>query len=240
MELSNEKLNAIFYEHLLWMNKTGGQRANLSGKNLKGLDLRDVRLVEANLCGINFRGACLRDAHFQGAKLQLAQFQGADLRGGNFRGSDLMGACLQGADARGADFKESKLQETELRGVHLEGADLQMTVLSPHNKPNGLVSAFEEFEPGWVLGYRTRATSAPGRGLVDDVYYSSEPFSTCDHSDCHPGWYLWPSLDQARDFSGKCELVKVKARSKDVHHIKDRIIRNRWRSKMIYVIGSNG
>jgi Pentapeptide repeats (8 copies) len=54
-----ENLKEILEEHLLWLGKEVGERANLSDANLMGADLK----------GANLKGANLTDANLTGAKL---------------------------------------------------------------------------------------------------------------------------------------------------------------------------
>ena len=87
-----------------------------------------------------------------------------------------------------------------------------------------------EKEGEYVFGYRTRTSPIAGRKLVDDRIYGCEVFSTAD-TECHPGWYLWPTKQQAIDFSRAVEIIKVKSRTKDIHKAG-----NKWRSRTIHVI----
>ena len=65
-------IKEILNKHKKWLNREdGGERANLSGSNLCGADLRD-----ANLSGSN-----LSDADLRGADLSYANLRDADLRG---------------------------------------------------------------------------------------------------------------------------------------------------------------
>jgi len=69
--------------------------------------------------------------------------------------------------------------------------------------------------------------------LQDDRIYGAEVFSTCE-TECHPGWYLWPTLKASNAFSGEeKEKIKVKARKIDIHKAG-----LKWRSRAIWVIGS--
>ena len=119
--------------------------------------------------------------------------------------------------------------------ANLFGADLFGGIMDPANKPNSDTVGFEAVpeQPGWVYGYRTRATSAAGPRLQDDRIYGTEVFSTCD-TECHPGWYLWPTLEAShafRDPDG--DHIEVKARIIDIHHAG-----SKWRSRAIWTIGS--
>ena len=79
---------------------------------------------------------------------------------------------------------------------------------------------------------RTRATSAAGRELQDGRIYGTEVFSTCK-TECHPGWYLWPTIEESRNYTqGPGPYVKVKARIIDIHKAG-----TKWRSRAIWVIG---
>ena len=83
--MTQEELNVILENHKKWLQRIGGERANLSGANLCGADLR----------GANLRGAYLRGANLCGAYLRDADLCGADLCGANLRGADLRGAHLR-------------------------------------------------------------------------------------------------------------------------------------------------
>jgi hypothetical protein len=137
--------------------------------------------------------------------------------------------CLE--KNRIADLSSADLSRADLSWANLSGADLSRTILDPTNKPNCIIDEFEKIDDVWVYGYRTRATSAAGKQLQDDRIYGTEVFSTCD-TECHPGWYLWPTLKQSIDFSGQGPYIKVKSRICDIHKAG-----NKWRSRTIWTIG---
>lgn len=78
------QLKEILESHALWRRGKGGERANLTGVDLSGADLRD-----AYLSGVDLSGAYLRDAYLIGADLG-----GADLRDAYLVGTYLIGANL--------------------------------------------------------------------------------------------------------------------------------------------------
>ena len=78
--MTQEELNVILENHKKWLQRIGGERANLSGADLCGADLRG-----ANLCGANLRDAYLCGAYLYGANLCGANLRGADLRGAYLR-----------------------------------------------------------------------------------------------------------------------------------------------------------
>jgi uncharacterized protein YjbI with pentapeptide repeats len=187
-------------------------RASLSGASLSGADLSGADLSGASLSGADLSGADLIGANLSGAYLGRADLSGAYLGRANLSGADLSGAYLGRAN--------------------LSRANLSGGILDPTNKPNGNIEGFQPADmPGWVYGYRTRATSAAGRTLQDDRIYGTEVFST-DDTECHPGWYLWPTLQQSKDFSNAGPYVKVRARSIDIHKAG-----TKWRSRAIWAIG---
>ena len=165
-------------------------------------------------------------AHLDGAHLVRARLEGANLVRAHLEGANLNGAHLVGANLDGAHLVGARLDGANLVRAHLDG-----TVLDPSNIPNQHVEDFSERDGEWVIGYRTRATSAAGLTLQDDRIYGCEVFSTAD-TECHPGWYLWPTLDAAHSFSGQVPMVQVKAQVKDIHRAG-----TKWRSRAIWVIG---
>ena len=104
--------------------------------------------------------------------------------------------------------------------------------LDPNNKPNGDCRGFKSIGHGYVVGYRTRTTSAAGGILVNGRIYGAEVFSTSD-TECHPGWYLWPTLEAAKKFSGNVEYVKVKTKKTAVHKTG-----SKWRAQWIEILGN--
>jgi uncharacterized protein YjbI with pentapeptide repeats len=58
--------------------------------NLSGADLRRVNLIWADLSWVNLSGADLRGADLRGVNLSWADLSGADLRGADLRGVNLI------------------------------------------------------------------------------------------------------------------------------------------------------
>ena len=209
--------------------------------NLKRADLRGADLKVANLRGANLREVSLKGADLRGADLSRADLRGANLQGSNLWGADLFRANLEGAYLEGADLSRADLRGADLRGANLEGsdlqgADIQGTILDPKNKPNqeGLPE-FERAKNGRCIGYRTRESTRVGSMIYQDRgAYKAPVFSTCKLTKCHPGLYVWPTLDKAREWArrtGKKEIVKVTFDPKDLHGVK-----GKWRVKRFTVI----
>ena len=208
----------ILEQHLEWWQGNGGVQLCWLGlldeekANLRSADLRSADLSYADLRYANLRYANLSSADLSSADLRYANLSYADLRYANLRYANLSYANLSSAD--------------------LSSADLRSTQIDPTNAPNQQSDSFkEDAGEGWVYGYRTRETSAAGRELVDDRIYGCEVFSTCD-TECHPGWYLWPTYESAKQWS-RAETVRVKTRRIDIHQAGAK-----WRTRTIWVIGT--
>ncbi|MDX7499936.1 pentapeptide repeat-containing protein [Raoultella ornithinolytica] len=96
--MNTSELQKILDEHKVWVEsfRQRGDRANLSGANLR----------YANLSGADLSGADLLDANLSGADLLDADLSGANLSGANLRGANLRYANLSGANLSGANLPD--------------------------------------------------------------------------------------------------------------------------------------
>src|SRR3989304_1053669 len=175
--------------------------------------------------------ADLRNANLQNANFRNANLQNADLQNANLQNADLWGANLRNANLQNANLQNANLWGANLRNADLWGANLEKTCLDPNNIPNADVSDFKEVDDAYVFGYRLRTSPIAGKFLVNDRIYGCEVFSTAD-TECHPGWYLWPSYQAAFDWN-RDEIIKVKARIIDIHKAG-----NKWRARTIHVLST--
>ena len=74
--MTDDRLKAIIESHNLWLDsdRREGQRANLSGAELRGADLSGANLIRAHLRGANLIRANLYGAYLSGANLLSAKF----------------------------------------------------------------------------------------------------------------------------------------------------------------------
>ena len=113
------ELRSILEKHSLWLaGDPNGERADLSGSDLREVDLRGANLSWADLCWADLYGANL---------------YGADLYGANIIMSDLRGAILCRSDLTRANISGADLTEADLRGADLYGADLNGAILCRAN-----------------------------------------------------------------------------------------------------------
>lgn len=130
------------------IDKTSFRRADFSGLNLHGEDLRGFDFGNAF-----FDGADLSGANLSGVNLSRARLEGANLSRANLSGADLSGAYLFGANLSQADLSGANLDHATLRMAHLDGANL--------SEAKGLLSTidlldayFERTKEGYIA-YKT-------------------------------------------------------------------------------------
>ena len=102
--------------------------ANLRGMNLAGLDLRNATLAYADLYLANLAGARLDGANLRGASLEMANLRGASLKGAKLAGAGLFMTNLEGAD----------LERADLTAVYAVGANLRGAVMASTTLRGGL------------------------------------------------------------------------------------------------------
>ena len=105
-------------------------KADLSGVNLVGCDLRSAWFFHANLHKANLSGADLTRAHLHEANLSRADLQDAKLCQADLSEADLSRADLQGADLRGADLIGAYLSRTEFKKTDFADATMLQTTLA--------------------------------------------------------------------------------------------------------------
>ena len=98
--MTQEQLNEIIESHQHYLNKDidgwENMRADLSYKNLSGLDLKNVNLKSVNLYRTNLRNANLRNADLNYTYLYKTDLSYADLRHANLNGAFFREANLLG------------------------------------------------------------------------------------------------------------------------------------------------
>ena len=104
--------------------------ADLREADLRGAYLRLAHLSRADLSGADLREAYLREADLREAYLRLAHLSRADLRLANLNEARLSGANLSEADLRGANLRLARLSQANLPEANLSGADVSGADLS--------------------------------------------------------------------------------------------------------------
>jgi len=116
MEQALAHVDAKLFQEISWqgVNFSG---ADLSGRSLDQLDLRDAVIEDADLSGASLAGTQLVNARLNGTDLGSA-----NLRGANLTYADMAGTSLIGADLHGAVFRHTKVLRLNLQDADLTGA----------------------------------------------------------------------------------------------------------------------
>ena len=121
--MTQNELNKIIENHQHYLNEDidgwESMRADLSYKNLSGLDLRNANLYRVNLSNANLYSADLRKANLRKADLRKANLINADLINADLRKADLRKADFRNANLINADLAYADLREADLRNANL-------------------------------------------------------------------------------------------------------------------------
>lgn len=99
------------------------QGAELTHRDLEGIDWRWANLRQANLTRASLKFACLEGADLSNARLQRADMTWAQLNRANLNWADLQGADLEACDLEGAKLQVTLLTDAKLslaRGLTAE------------------------------------------------------------------------------------------------------------------------
>jgi hypothetical protein len=117
------QLKTILKLHKKWTHEAeGGQRGNLSGWDLQGVNFSGADMEKINLSGANLSKAILKGVCLHGADLRGTDFRGADLRKANLRWAELYKADMREADLSYADLRGANMEKAILSGILLDGA----------------------------------------------------------------------------------------------------------------------
>lgn len=131
--MTQEQLNKIIENHQHYLNKDingwENMKADLSYKNLNGLDLkesnlREANLIHADLSEANLSNADLKDANLINANLAYADLRNADLKEANLRKVNLNNVNLREANLYGANLSYADLNNSALNNADLREANL--------------------------------------------------------------------------------------------------------------------
>lgn len=102
----------------------------MQNMNLQGSRLRKASFTRADVTGTDFSGADLRETKFVSAIAEEAVFAGANMITTDFTRARARGADFSGADLRRTRFYRADLRETNFTGANLTGTDLYNADLS--------------------------------------------------------------------------------------------------------------
>ena len=135
--MGEDELKQILVDHKLWLDGSGGKRANLVGArldrarlvgaNLDGAWLDRARLDGANLDNASLVDASLVRARLVDANLDNASFVGARLDGASLDRASLVRARLVRASLVRASFVGARLVDANLDGARFSDTNLSCT-----------------------------------------------------------------------------------------------------------------
>jgi uncharacterized protein YjbI with pentapeptide repeats len=192
--------------------------ADLRGANLEGASLYQANLPWARLFDANLQRAALTRANLESANLTGANLRWANMSEANLRWTNLRDAILEGANLSDANLFDANLRDADLRWANLERADLRWTDLAHTNFNNAILtgtcldpaapmpptdlSAFEITPDGKLIGYRTsRSVHVKGHKYEPGQSYTATLFSMDTGTDCHPGLYVFPDVEEALELA---------------------------------------
>jgi uncharacterized protein YjbI with pentapeptide repeats len=138
-----QKLRAIPKDPKYTWARTELQRLDLTGADLRGIDLKQVHLMNCDFSGANldgvilaysqffhckFTGASLNEAYlgystYIGTTFDQASLQMADLVMGRYSGTVFTRADLRKVNGVWANFRSSQFDEADLRGMNLQDSE---------------------------------------------------------------------------------------------------------------------
>jgi uncharacterized protein YjbI with pentapeptide repeats/beta-lactamase regulating signal transducer with metallopeptidase domain len=113
------------------MTKTDLRGANLAGTEFAGTDLSGANLDGANLTGARFTGTDISNATFHNARMDGVQFTAISLRNSGIDPAGLRAILLRGCT--GCDLSHMNLRGIDFRGIELTGVDLSHSDLTGAN-----------------------------------------------------------------------------------------------------------
>ncbi len=222
---TKEELNTILKKHKTWVNgELGGERADLSGADIRSADFSNADLRDANfkcsdLRGVNFSNANLRGADLRYTLLMSADFSNTDLSGASLVYGYLMNANLSNADLSNADLREANLLCAHLNNADFSNADLRgayimnANIWSVMNIPS-IPMACPDF--GSFIGWKKALSDlAPNRKVIvkleipEDAKRSSSTGRKCR---CDKAKVL---EIQHLDENEKCDITEAYAQRKN-------------------------
>lgn len=137
-QITQDELIEILKKHEKWVrDEPGGERADLSNTDLKGIDLTGAFLPSALLNGANFENALMSKVNFMHADLVNANFTNAIMPEAKLRSANLSGANLTNVDFTCADLAFSIMYSTKLKNTILSQVSFYHAIiedLSPESE----------------------------------------------------------------------------------------------------------
>ena len=129
----NEKLEL----HKKWLyNRVGGQKADFSGMDLRGIDLSGKDLRGIDFSNSHLNNAKLYQSNLVGANLSNTILFKANLYGTNLKNADLYNADLGFSNLLFADLRNANLSKTSFYGANICNADFGKHIVRVYTFPD--------------------------------------------------------------------------------------------------------
>ena len=127
--MTQEELDKILEQHQHWIHEDldgwEDMRADLSMKDLYGLNLKSANLKFANLKSANLKSANLEFANLESANLEYANLKSANLESANLKFANLVFANLEFANLEYANLESANLKSANLESANLKFASAE-------------------------------------------------------------------------------------------------------------------
>lgn len=100
----------------------------------------------------------------------------------------------------------------------------------PNISNDEILDAGFEIQGEYVYGWRTRLSSCSETTYEPGKVYVASLFSTCKHTDCHPGIYLAP-LEWMKFNYGIVDLVRCRCKRSNLFNAGDK-----WRCRKLEIL----
>jgi uncharacterized protein YjbI with pentapeptide repeats len=132
---------------------------DFSRADLRGMDLRDVRLTRANFFDANLAGANLAKGMFYEANFEAANLDGENFESANLIRANLHGACCVNTNFSYAQLAVAHLTRADLTGVNFNNSSMYLTVLA-------------DVDLSQARGLETINHGGPSTVSIDTIYRS--------------------------------------------------------------------
>lgn len=147
IKITQNELDNIVSKHMDWVNgRSGGEKANLEGYDLKGLKLTDVDLRYSNLkdsnlnktelTGVNFSNANLSNIKINNSNLLECKFHYTNMSRSDFSGSKLKDCQIYFSNLISSKFYKSNFLSTFIKSTELNGTALFSANIKSSNFEN--------------------------------------------------------------------------------------------------------
>ena len=187
-QISTEELEEVLRKHKLWIENGDneyGEKAELSGYNLRHYNLSGVNLSYADLSYTDLSYTELSYTNLTGSDLSCCNLMGSNLNCSNLRCSILDNSDLRGANLEHCDLSLAHLRNSKFRLTNLMGSNLANSSLRGVDLTNVIYDEITSFlalqcpEKGSFIGYKKAGNKIVELLITEDSKRSSSTSRKC-------------------------------------------------------------